>query len=131
MNFNYKKIALGVIRPVIPVYLHANNNLFGYEALIDSGADFNIFHAEIGRYLGLEIESGRPVKFGGIKGTTPALGYFHKVDLELGESKYKCEVAFSDQIANYGYGVLGQVGFFDHFRIEFNFKEELIKTTKI
>ena len=38
-----KKRASVVFRPIIPVYLFNNQKIIGYEAIIDSGADFNHF----------------------------------------------------------------------------------------
>ena len=51
--------------------------------------------------------------------------------LEVGDVKYSCETAFSYDIAKFGYGVLGQVGFFDHFSVEFNYQKGLIKVRKL
>lgn len=43
------------------------NNIVSYAALIDSGADICIFHAEVGKYLGLDIDSGKREEFGGVQ----------------------------------------------------------------
>ena len=47
-SFDYIKAGLWY-RPIIPVTLRFNKIEFSYLALIDSGADFNIFHADIAR----------------------------------------------------------------------------------
>ena len=56
MQFLYKKFKLAdgteLFKPIIPIGLLFNGKLIRYEALIDSGADFNIFNAEIGELLG-------------------------------------------------------------------------------
>ena len=49
-SFDYIKAGLWY-RPIIPVTLKLNNVEFNYLALIDSGADFNIFHADIAKVL--------------------------------------------------------------------------------
>ena len=130
MEFQYEKITPTTIRPIIPIYLHFKGNLYGYKALIDSGADNNIFHADIGRVLGLKIETGKLYKFGGIKSAPLVNGYVHKVELEVGKDKYLCDVVFSDHISDNGFGILGQVGFFDRYRVEFNYKKEIVRLTK-
>jgi len=44
-----------VVRPVVPIALINGSNRVRVFALIDSGADYCIFHAEIGEQIGLEI----------------------------------------------------------------------------
>ena len=131
MDFQYEKVTPTIIRPIIPIYLHAKGNLYGYKVLIDSGADNNIFHADIGRVLGLKIEDGKLYRFGGIKSAPLVNGYIHKVELEVKEDKYSCEVVFSDHISDNGFGVLGQIGFFDRYNVEFSYQKEIIKITRL
>jgi hypothetical protein len=59
MKFPYYKIKEGVIRPIIEIELFCNDKKLRYFALIDSGADMNIFHAEIAVALGIDIEKGK------------------------------------------------------------------------
>ena len=44
-----------ILRPIIPIFLSTNKRTVRYQALIDSGADFCIFDAEVGEYIGLDI----------------------------------------------------------------------------
>lgn len=64
MKFDYFKLPLSkrsdffghsVLKPIIPVQVSNGKNKLEYAALIDSGADFCIFDAEIGECLGLDI----------------------------------------------------------------------------
>jgi hypothetical protein len=48
------------------VILEYGKRKVGYWALIDSGADYSIFHADIGEILELDIRSGKKETFGGI-----------------------------------------------------------------
>ena len=57
---------LSVSRPVIPIQLVKGGNKIGYLAIIDSGADFCVFHASIGEIIGLAIESGKLQDFSGV-----------------------------------------------------------------
>lgn len=59
MKFKYKKLAPGLIRPIIPITLHYHNQSVTYEALVDSGADMSMFPAQIGELLGIDIKSGQ------------------------------------------------------------------------
>lgn len=98
-----------------------------YSALIDSGADFCIFDAEIGEYLGLAVPSGMEVKFGGIQERGGAVAYLHDVSLTIGGNLYKTRVGFSSDIAKHGYGILGQKGFFELFAVIFHYAKEEIE----
>lgn len=95
--------------------------------MIDSGADFNIFHAEIGEAIGINITDGEEIDFGGIQSRVGAKGYFHDVTLVIGGHTYDARVAFSWDIAEHGHGVPGQKGFFEQFKIIFDYAKEDIE----
>jgi len=129
MQFYYKKFKLDgedVLRPIIPIGLLFNGRSVRYEALIDSGADFNIFNAEIGEILGININSGKKIKFSGIAGK-PFEVYIHNLILEVGGWQYKIKAGFSYEISPYGFGILGQRGFFNLFKIKFVFSKGIIE----
>jgi predicted aspartyl protease len=100
-----------------------------YDALVDSGADFCIFDAEIAEYLGIEVKSGKPLVFGGIQevGSKAATAYMHQIQLTIGGHTFTTSIGFSYDIAKQGFGVLGQKGFFDHFKVGFNLAKEKIE----
>ncbi len=132
MKFNYLKFPLAgrseffgnyILKPIIPVVISYKENLLKYGALIDSGADFCIFDAEIGEYIGIDVKSGIKEFFGGIQESGRAEAFLHKVNLNIGGWDYKATVGFSYDIAKYGFGILGQKGFFDLFVIKFDFSK--------
>lgn len=126
MKFKYKKYAPGVLRPVIPIEVIYRGRSVPYEVLVDSGADFCIFDAEIGELLGIDIESGEPHTVGGITGAIET--YFaHEVTLTVGGWPYIVSVGFLPNIARLGYGVVGQKGFFDTFVVQFDLVKEEIE----
>ena len=53
-------------RPIIPIQLINGQNKQTCYALIDSGADYCVFHASIGEIIGLTIESGKLDNFSGV-----------------------------------------------------------------
>jgi len=132
MQFPYKKFKLAdsteLLKPIIPIGLLFNGKSVKYETLIDSGADFNIFNAEIGELLGIDIRSGKKVKFSGIAGE-PFEVFLHNLTLEIGGWQYKIVAGFSYEISPYGFGILGQKGFFDLFRIKFIFSKGIVEIT--
>lgn len=60
MKFKYKKYGPGILRPVIPIEILYKSRSVPYEVLVDSGADFCIFDAEIGELVGIDVASGEP-----------------------------------------------------------------------
>lgn len=115
------------MQAVIPVTLHYHDQKLDYAALIDSGADFCIFDAELGAYLGLDIEAGEQIAFGGVQDTMPTVAYLHELEIEIGGNRYATTIGFSYAIAEHGYGLLGQKGFFDVFTIKFDLLKEEIE----
>ncbi len=68
MKFKYRRLDLFpssdffgkfILKPIIPIKISRTDIVVKYAALIDSGADFCIFDAGIGEYLGLNVRSDR------------------------------------------------------------------------
>lgn len=138
MNFRYKKFPLSkkssffgtaLLKPIIPLELTWKGRSLRYDALIDSGADFCIFDAEIAEYLGIEVKTGEALVFGGIQevDSKAATAYMHHVQLAVGGHPFTTSIGFSYDIADQGFGVLGQKGFFDYFKVTFNLPKEVVE----
>lgn len=136
MKFDYSKITLpqrsvlfgaSLLKPIIPIRIVVGERSLQYAALIDSGADFCIFHREIGQALGIDIESGEKLEFGGVQQADFAKAYIHDLTLVVGGWEYKSTVGFSGEIADESYGILGQKGFFDIFIVKFDLLKEEIE----
>ncbi len=115
-----------VYRPVINILLIFGNKSLEYEALIDSGADFCIFHAEMATILGIKVNEGKQMTFYGTGGV-PQTAYFHEIQIEIGGWPMDLYCGFSSEMKSLPYGILGQTGFFDRFRIEFDYKNKRIE----
>lgn len=114
-----------IYRPIIPIRLSYNHRmgqpLF---ALIDSGADRNLFPAAFAIMLGIDVKKGITRKIGGI-GNTSLTAYTHKIDLYINSTKFKTEVDFSYE---HEMPLLGRNGFFNLFReVKFAEKAKLIE----
>lgn len=123
MKFRYKKYGPGVLRPVIPIEIVHKDHSVPYEVLVDSGADFSIFDAQIAEILGIDVFAGERREVWGITGVGEPY-YVHRVTIKVGGWPYTIEVGFLLSIARLGYGVVGQVGFFDKFIIKFDLLKE-------
>ena len=119
MKFSYKKIGARILRPVIPIEFLYNEEVVRYEVLVDSGADCNILPAEIGELLGIDVETGRKSNVGGITGGGMPF-FLHTVTMRVGGWSYEVPVGFMPSMPALGYGVVGQHGFFDLFRVIFD-----------
>lgn len=141
MNFKYRKFPTdpengpnpnktSSLRPVIQIDFDGIHGRFGYLVLIDSGADWCIFHATIGEQLGLDIKSGRKVTFHGTSGEEQ-VAYFHQVNFYVGGISMTTLVGFSYELEKLPYGLLGQDGFFDKWVIKFEYNKENIELKEI
>ena len=126
MKFRYKKYGPDVFRPVIPVELFYRDFSVKYEVLVDSGADFCIFNAEIGEALGIDIKSGEQRMVAGITGINEFY-YVHTITLKVGGYPHNIRAGFLPNINRLGYGVVGQKGFFDIFFVKFNYPKREIE----
>ena len=88
-----------------------------FEAIIDSGASLCVFHSSIGEAIGLKIEKGELDETIGVSGV-PTKIYRHTVSLHFMGNIFKILAAFTDQLPLAG--LLGRVGFFEHFKITFD-----------
>lgn len=116
-------------RPVIPITVKYKDQKIDYLALIDSGADFCIFHGEIGQLLGIDIKNGKKLEFFGVTGEKES-AYFHKITISIGGHGKQCYCGFSElNKSKLPYGILGQRGFFDMFKIIMDYKKNRIELT--
>jgi hypothetical protein len=87
-----------------------------FEAVIDSGASRCIFHASIGRFIGLELEKGVQENTLGIAGSTNI--YLYEISLHVPGGIVDVIAGFCEDLPIAG--LLGMNGFFDHFKVTFD-----------
>ena len=125
MTFKYKRIAPGLLRPIIPILLQAKSDPIKVEVLVDSGADICIFDTQIGELLGLNVKKG---KIGSVTGVTGAeeQTYSHNIILDVGGNRLSINAVFKDNMPQ-EYGNVGQVGFFNYFVVVFDYRKERVE----
>jgi len=122
MKFPYVKFEV-FYKPVLPVTFKNEGKTFRYQALIDTGADISIIHAEVAEQLGINLENNRDFQFGGICGS--GVGYIHNVDLEIGGAIFKnIPVVFTRDIHSFGFGILGHEGLFGKIKLVFELSKK-------
>jgi len=103
--------------PIIPILLRHKDKLVLTEALVDSGANTSVFHAEIAEQLGIKFKQGRKIYLGGIGGRI--LAYLHQVDIKIEDIEFICKVAFTEEMP-VSLNILGRENFFEKFLISFD-----------
>ncbi len=125
-KFKYVKIG-NFYRPLIDITLCNGSQTAKYAVLVDSGADFNVFHSDVASLLGLDISLAKPVEFGGIKDDgKPCIGYLCAIEIGIDGVFFNSFALFSSDISPNGNPVVGQRGFFEHFNsVQFDYPKKL------
>lgn len=82
-----------------------------------------LFHGLIGEALGLNIRAGKIQPFRGIT-AGGAKAYIHQLVLEVSGVGGKIPVGFSYDLTTPFRGFLGERGFFELFKVSFNFPQK-------
>ena len=86
-----------------------------------------MFHSNIGRFLGLDIESGEKEVTQGIGGLSDT--YLHDIALYIPGGPVTIKAAFKEDLPIAA--LLGMNGFFEHFVITFNQSELMCELERI
>ncbi len=125
MKYQFKYIKIGsYYRPLIPIALRDDDKIIDFHALIDSGADFNLFPGHIADILEIDLRHGKSEKIGGVAGSAKA--YPYALDIGIQNKFYHAPLVFSHEVTLDKFGLLGQRGFFDRFVVEFNYTKGYI-----
>jgi hypothetical protein len=131
MKFNYLEIPSRqpgrppARRPYVPIRLLYGQRFQDMICLVDSGADLCLFPSKIGEILGIDIEGGTKEEIGGIS-EFPILAYIHSVRLIVrGLSGVDVQAGFTES-RGIRAGILGQIDFFDKYRITFQRKSNWV-----
>lgn len=125
MKFKYKKYSSGTLRPVISIEIIHKGTEVPYEVLVDSGADVCIFNAQIADILGIDVEQGEQHEIAGVTGVSEPY-YAFPLTIRIGGRLYTIRAGFLRTMGRFGYGVVGQLGFFENFVVSFDLRNEEI-----
>ena len=89
--------------------------------LIDSGSPVTIIHSPLAVTAGIIPSDGKKSALRGVGGDEIS-GYYHTVELLVCGYGYTCK-AFLTADLQTPYCLLGQVGFFQHFRVTFDLQK--------
>jgi len=119
----------GQFFPAIDIAIRGPMRERAFKALIDSGASFSIFRADVAELLGIDVEKGKSLYLVGIGGRI--LGYLHEVPVSIDGTKFFiCKIIFSREFT-VSFNLLGRDNFFLPFIISFKEKQKKITIENI
>jgi hypothetical protein len=127
ITYRYTQVGTGDevrYRPLVDVTVLApNGEAVQVAALVDSGADFCLFPLTTAGMLSLKVESlPTAITFG--VGSVSNLTYFDDLVLDLGNGViFTTRVGFTEGMDRAGFGLLGQMGFFENYNVEFRYRQ--------
>ncbi len=105
----------------MPVRLDFAGKLWATYAIVDSGADQCIFPSYIVGLLSLNVQTARVSTFQGAGSVNQVSVFFDDIGVSVGNvPRFTATVAFSAAMNQCGFGLLGQNGFFDRFKVDFD-----------
>lgn len=123
MKFPYIKHA-GRFLPIIPIELKGKEWLV-FDAYVDSGAGYSIFHSDVAAILGIKLEEGKEDYV--IVGDGSRIRvYIHSIRIKLAGREFEAMIGFSRRLG-IGFNVLGQKDIFNRFKICFDLSERIIE----
>jgi hypothetical protein len=104
--------------PMVPIRARHNGNSVQFDALVDSGAEHNVFSLEIAEEVGLSLRKARHVIVVGAGGHEID-GLLAMIELQVARHRWTAPTIFS--AAGQRRAILGQIGFFAFFTVTFRY----------
>ena len=128
MQFPYAKIKPNVFGPIVKVEILGESWL-EFEAFVDTGASFSIFHADVAKLLNIKYWRSKPV-FVTVGDGVSIPVYEHRLKVRFSEKEFFATIGFSARLG-VGFNLIGREDFFEQFRICFNDREKVLETTPL
>jgi hypothetical protein len=126
MKFDYVEIGSGIFAPIVTLEIF-NGEWIGFQAYVDSGASYSLFHADAAKILGIDYKTGRKVYITVGDGRRIPT-YIFKLPVKFSNLKFKAIIGFSKKLG-VGFNLLGRADFFDRFKICFSDRNKVLQTT--
>ncbi len=123
MKFEYQELA-GSLLPIVPIELKGKEWI-SFDAYVDSGASYSIFHADMAEDLGINLEEGKEDYISVADGSRIKI-YMHNIDVKIANKVFNARIAFSKHLG-VGFNIIGRLDIFDRFKICFDEKERSIE----
>jgi len=123
MKFKYQRLA-GKLMPVVPIELKGREWV-SYDAYVDSGAGYSIFHSDVAEDLQIRLEDGEKTYIT-VGDGSQIIVYLHKLIVKIAEQEFKANIGFSRHLG-IGFNIIGRRDIFDRFKICFDDKEKIVE----
>jgi len=113
-------------RPILTARLELSGGPYcNILALADSGADVCLFSLRMARSLGLNLAAlPRSVTTG--LGSAEHTTYYATVTVDIGNGlRFETRGGFTQGMNSAGFGLLGQIGFFENHNVEFRHRDRI------
>jgi len=117
-----------VYKPWIPIRLKFKHKVTTAPiiALVDSGADVCLCSMDIGMWLGINFKKKTPFPIKGVNGQSMDT-FKESCSIYLDNHSIQSPIYFSNSLPKITPIILGQLGFFDHFKVTFDLKNKEIE----
>ncbi len=95
----------GKYLPVISVELKKGEEWIVFDAYVDSGAGYSIFHTDVAAILGIDIETGKE-SFVVVGDGSRIKVYIHNLKIKLAEKEFAAVIGFSHRLG-IGFNIYG------------------------
>ena len=123
MKFPYEKLA-GRLLPIVPIELKGKEWI-SYDAYVDSGAGYSIFHSDVADDLEIKLEDGEKIYIT-VGDGSQIIVYLHKILVRIADKEFVAKIGFSERLG-IGFNIIGQSDIFDRFKICFDGKEKIVE----
>lgn len=107
-------------RPLLKLTIKNREQSLNCYGLVDSGADYCCFPLSFAAAMGLDPLAATLDGAAGL-GSYNVPTYFREIGIDLqGIAQFRAYVGFTTGLENWGFGLLGQTGFFDRFKVTFD-----------
>ena len=129
MIFPYKKTGGLKYGPVAPIALMGVDRWVPFDAFVDPGADYSVFHSDVAVLMGLRLTSGKK-KIVTVGDGDDMIVYLQTITVRFAGFVFKAPIAFSSALEA-GFNLLGREVFFDKFQVCFNDRDKIVRVTKL
>lgn len=126
MKFEYTEIEDQLI-PIVPIKIKCIHEYVELLCVIDTGATFSIFPADVAEILGIRLEDGQETEIVCGDGNTLRT-YVHILPASIAGKEFSAHIGFSKGLGA-SFNVMGRRDIFDKFTICFHEKEGYIEFT--
>ncbi len=117
-------------KPILNIVIGKNGKATPQTAIVDSGADIALMSTEIAGVLGIRARDCEKKFVSGIN-NIPLEGFVANIELQVEKMSGKVEIPVLFVPGLQFNNLLGQYGFFEHFRIRFDKDRDIFALMKV